>query len=185
LYLAYAEITVTEMAHRPSASPHLPDLQRLDSLWVSLLASKSWLDLWLELKAEDYQDVSLVVFFQWTKAILNLYKLTVLDDPAWSKPAVRATVDIIQYLDRIIAVFKSSPSPQVEEGKEPGIISKGLGIAEALKQNWEPRLLSMWGMNVQSTNNGNDIIQSDDILPPGMLVPQFDDSWMMELLGSI
>lgn len=127
MYLFNAEMTINEISIGPSAIPHSPDLQRLESLLASLKATKSWLDIWLELKAEEYFQVSCIVFFQWIRAIVNLYKLTVLEDPAWSKLLVKETGDVLEYLNKIIAAIKCYPEYlKFEEGQGDESAREGL-----------------------------------------------------------
>jgi hypothetical protein len=85
LFLYNAEIIINEISIGTPAIPHSPDSHRLDSLYTSLRATKGWLDVWIELEAEEYLQLSCIIFFQFTRSIVSLYRLTVLEDPAWSK----------------------------------------------------------------------------------------------------
>lgn len=186
MYLHSAEFTINEMALEPSAILHLPDLQRLECLFTSLQATKLWLDIWLELSAVEYVHVSSIIFFQWARAILNLYRLTILEDPTWSKSVARDTVNILDFINKAIMAVKCRPEfLKFEQGKDFNLQEKGLRMLEALKCNWEPKLIDLWGL--PATENPESTIQSDDVLPPGMSpnLPQIDDSWMMEFLGSL
>ncbi|KAJ5354786.1 hypothetical protein N7541_005830 [Penicillium brevicompactum] len=184
MYLHSAEFTINEMALGPSAILHLPDLQRLECLFTSLQATKSWLDIWLDLAAVEYMKVPSIIFFQWARAILNLYRLTILEDPTWSKSVVRDTVNILEHLNKAIMAIKCYPEfLKFDQGKEVNVLEKGLRMMEALKCNWEPKLTDLWGL--PANDNSDSMVQSDDILPPGMTLPQIDDSWMMEFLGSL
>ena len=122
MYIYNAEVTINEISLGAPAIPHLPDVQRLESLWTSLQATKPWLDIWIELKPEQYLQVSSVVFFQFIRIIVNLYKLSVQEDPVWNQSAVRETVNVLEYLDRNIAKLKTSPDYLIfEEGKDMNI----------------------------------------------------------------
>jgi hypothetical protein len=162
--------------------PHLPDIERLGSLYTSLQATKSWLDIWLEIEPEEYLQLSSIMFFQFVRAIVNLYKLSVLEDPAWSKFEVRQTANILEYLDRNIALLKGCPEYfTFEEGRELNMIEKGLKMITALKQSWEPKLNELWGLNV----NDGSLLESDNMLPPVMPLSEIEEAWMMEFLGSM
>jgi hypothetical protein len=180
-----AEIIINEISMGAPAIANLPDLHRLDSLYTSLQASKGWLDVWLELEGEEYLQLSCVIFFQFTRAIVTLYKLTVLDDPVWSKTMVRDTANILEYLNRNEAVIRKCPDYiTFDESKEMNLLEKGLGIIQGMRMNWEPKLTEMWGI---PANNGIDsgMIQSDAILPDIMPFGGIDESWMMDFLGSL
>ncbi|CAG8173321.1 unnamed protein product [Penicillium salamii] len=186
MYYYSAEFTINELALGPSTIPHLPDLQRLESLHTSLQATKIWLNIWLDLRAVEYMQVSSIVFFQWARAILNLYRLTTLDDPTWSKSVVRETADVLDFLNKSIAAIKEYPEYlRFEEGKDINLLEKGLKMTEALKSNWEPKLIELWGLPMPANDTDASMIHSDDALPPGLSLPQIDDSWMMEFLGSL
>ncbi|KXG47021.1 Cytochrome P450 [Penicillium griseofulvum] len=178
-----AEIIINEISMGAPAIANLPDFHRLDSLYTSLQASKGWLDVWLELEGEEYLQLSCVIFFQFTRAIVTLYKLTVLDDPVWSKTMVRDTANILEYLNRNEAVIRKCPDYiTFDESKEMNLLEKGLGIIQGMRMNWEPKLTEMWGI---PANNGIDsgMVQSDAILPDIMPFGGIDESWMMEFLG--
>ena len=183
MYFYSAEFTINELALDPSVTPHLPDLERIERLYASLLATQSWLDVWLDLKAVEYMQVSSVVFFQWARAILNLYRLTTLEDPAWSKSFVQETANILDFLNSAIAAVKEYPEYlHSEEGRDINLLEKGLKMMEALKSNWEPKLFDLWGMSMPANEIDENLIQPN-ALPPGYLHP-IDEAWMMEFLGA-
>ncbi|KAJ5185208.1 Cytochrome P450 [Penicillium cf. griseofulvum] len=187
MYLYNAEIIINELSMGAPAIANSLDLHRLDSLYTSLQASKGWLDVWLELEGEEYLQLSCVIFFQFTRAIVTLYKLTVLEDPLWSKNMVRDTANILEYLNRNEAVIRKCPDYiTFDESKEMNLLEKGLGIIQGMRMNWEPKLTEMWYPNIPA-NNGIDsgMIQSDAILPDIMPLGGIDESWMMDFLGSL
>jgi hypothetical protein len=187
MYLYNAEIIVNEISLGPPLIAHSPDLHRLDSLYASLQATKSWLDVWLELEGEEYLQVSAVIFFQFTRAIVNLYKLTTLEDPAWSKTMVRDTANILEYLSKNEAIIKKcSEYLTFDQNRELNLLEKGLRMVQGMKMNWEPKLMEMWHPNMPG-NSGIDsgMIQADALLPDVMPISGIDESWMMDFLGSL
>ncbi|KAJ5581831.1 hypothetical protein N7535_000451 [Penicillium sp. DV-2018c] len=187
MYLYNAEIIINEPSLGPPPIAHSPDPHRLDSLYASLQATKGWLDVWLELEGEEYLQVSVVIFFQFTRAIVNLYKLTTLEDPAWSKTMVRDTANILEYLSRNEAIIKKcSEYLTFDANRELNLLEKGLRMVQGLKMNWEPKLMEMWHPNLP-TNSGLDsgMIQADSILPDVMPMSGIDESWMLDFLGSL
>lgn len=101
LYLANAELAIHEVTIQAPPLSHSPELHRLQSLCTSLRAAKTWLDIWLSIPPDQYMDISFTMFFQFSLALVSLYKLSTLDDPAWDKNMVRDTVNILEILDRI------------------------------------------------------------------------------------
>ncbi|KAJ5236537.1 hypothetical protein N7489_006628 [Penicillium chrysogenum] len=187
MYLYNAEIVINELSIGAPAMPHSPDLHRLDSLYTSLRATKGWLDVWLELEGEEYLQVSCVIFFQFTRAIVNLYKLTILEDPAWSQSMVRDTANVLEYLNRNEAIIRKCPEYiTFDQSREMNILEKGLRIVQGMRMNWEPKLMEMWRPYMPA-NNGVDsgTIQSDAILSDVMPFGGIDEAWMMDFLGSL
>lgn len=187
MYLYNAEIIINEISLAPPTIPHAPDLHRLDSLYSSLQATKNWLEVWLELEGEEYLQVSSVIFFQFTRAIVNLYRLTVLEDPAWSKTMVRDTANIIEYLSRNEAIIKKCPTYLIfDQNREMNLLEKGLKMVQSMRMNWEPKLMEMWHPNMPG-NSGVDggIIQANTILPDVMPFSGFVEPWMMDFLGTL
>ncbi|KAJ5514265.1 hypothetical protein N7463_003817 [Penicillium fimorum] len=182
-----AEIIINELSIGAPVIANSPDLHRLDSLYTTLQASKGWLDIWLELEGEEYFQLSCIIFFQFTRAIITLYKLTILEDPAWSKSMVRDTANILEYLNRIEAIIRKCPDYiTFDESQEMNLLEKGLRMIHGLRMNWEPKLMEMWGPNIPA-NNGIDsgMIQSDAMLPDVMPLGDIDESWILDFLGSL
>ncbi|KAJ5499917.1 hypothetical protein N7453_008968 [Penicillium expansum] len=187
MYIYNAEIIINELSIGTPAIAHSPDPHRLDSLYTSLRATKGWLELWLELEGGEYLQLSCLIFFQFTRAMVSLYRLTILDDPAWSKTMVRDTANILEYLDRNEAVLRRCPEYiTFDQSREMNILEKGLRLIQGMRMNWEPKLLQMWRPNMPAHNaiNGG-MTQSDAILPDVMPLDGIDEAWMMEFLGSL
>ncbi|KAI3210361.1 hypothetical protein CBS147311_1136 [Penicillium roqueforti] len=187
MYLYNAEIVINELSIGDPAIAHSPDLHRLDSLYTSLRATKGWLDVWLELEGEEYLQLSCVIFFQFTRAIVNLYKLTILEDPQWSKSMVRDTANILEYLNRNEAVIRKCPEYiTFDQSREMNLLEKGLRMVQGMRINWEPKLLELWRPNMPANNEiDSGMIQSDTILPDVMPLGGIDEAWMMDFLGSL
>lgn len=187
MYLYNAEIVINELSIGDPAIAHSPDLHRLDSLYTSLRATKGWLDVWLELEGEEYLQLSCVIFFQFTRAIVNLYKLTILEDPQWSKSMVRDTANILEYLNKNEAVIRKCPEYiTFDQSREMNLLEKGLRMVQGMRINWEPKLLELWRPNMPAnTEIDSGMIQSDTILPDVMPLGGIDEAWMMDFLGSL
>ncbi|CAI7649375.1 unnamed protein product [Penicillium palitans] len=187
LFLYNAEIIINELSIGTPAIPHSPDPHRLDSLYSSLRATKGWLDVWIEFEAEEYLQLSCIIFFQFTRGIVSLYRLTVLEDPAWSKSMVRDTANILEYLNRNEAIIRRCPDfTTFDHSREMNLLEKGLRMIQGMRMNWEPKLMEMWRSDIPG-DNGMDsgVIQSDAVLPDVMPLSEIDEAWMMDFLGSL
>ncbi|KAB8218917.1 hypothetical protein BDV33DRAFT_231913 [Aspergillus novoparasiticus] len=117
-----------------------PDPQGLKSHHMSLLAAKSWLDVWLCVPPEHYLGVSSTILFQFCRALVDLFMLSTLDDQTWDRKAVKDSVNIFQYLDLLQTNFKRSPD-HLGQDAEANIFSKGVNMISAIKEGWRPSLM--------------------------------------------
>jgi hypothetical protein len=124
------------------------------------------------------------MYFQFSRALVTLYKLSTLDDPAWDRNMVRNTANILEILDRIAYNMKTCASSLDISGPEWNIFDKGMKMTQSIKQGWEPQLMEIWYPNVPP--NG---IESAFVTPsstmPDFPINGFDDAWMMEVFGSM
>ncbi|KOS48852.1 hypothetical protein ACN38_g137 [Penicillium nordicum] len=187
LFLYNAEIIINELSIGTPAISHSPDPHRLDSLYTTLRATKGWLDVWIEFEAEEYLQLSCIIFFQFTRGIVSLYRLTVLEDPAWSQSMVRDTANILEYLNKNEAIIRRCPEYiTFDHSREMNLLEKGLRMIQGMRMNWEPKLSEMWRSDMPGDNGINSgMIQSDAVLPDVMPVDEIDEAWMMDFLGSL
>ncbi|KAJ5774354.1 hypothetical protein N7457_009250 [Penicillium paradoxum] len=187
MHLYNAEIIINEISIGNPAVPHAFDINRLDSLSTSLQATKGWLDVWLELEGQDYLEAPPAIFFQFTRTIVNLYKLTVLEDPAWSKTMVRDTANVLEYLDRNEVILKrctEALSPHAN--RELYTFERGLRMVRGLKMNWEPKLVETWRLDIPANSAvDTNMMQAEVTLPDVMAFNSIDESWMTEFLRSL
>lgn len=189
MYLENAELVIHEWAIQTPALPHSPELQRLESLCASLQAIKTWLDAWMSVPAETYHGLPFTLFFQLSRAIMNLFKLSTLEDPGWDRSMVRNTVNILEVLDQILINMKRCADMVLEAGDADfSIFEKGVKMMTAIKQRWEPRLMEIWYPSMVSGT----ALPGDELVPvppatdlSNMIPMNFDDTWMMEILGSM
>ncbi|KAK1759801.1 hypothetical protein QBC47DRAFT_294045 [Echria macrotheca] len=76
-------------------------MERLECLWRSVHAIKGWLDVFFTMSPGDYALMPFGFGAQLARCLVTLCRLSVLQDPAWDRQAVRATVDVVAVLDRI------------------------------------------------------------------------------------
>lgn len=130
--------------------------------------------------------ISFTMFFQFCRALVNLYKLSTLDDPAWDRNMVRNTANILEILDRTHYMMrKSAEYLAVPNDPEWNVFEKGVRMVKSIKQNWEPKLREMWFPSMSSNGMESEFVQSGPLLPDLMSMTGFDDSWMLDVFGSM
>lgn len=113
LHAHYVELCISETMHTANSSvPVLPtstndamgrstavSFERLDSLWRSVNAIKSWFDIFFSLSSVTCRSLPFPFWAQLARCLVTLIRLSVLEDPSWDRVAVRNTVDLRQVLD--------------------------------------------------------------------------------------
>ncbi|KAJ5085829.1 hypothetical protein N7532_010600 [Penicillium argentinense] len=184
LHYYTAEIIIHEAALRDTPSVTSPELHRLESLCACLQAAKSWFDTWLPIPGELYLGIPFTMYFQFSRALVTLYKLSTLDDPAWDRNMVRNTANILEILDRIAYNMKICASSFDVSAPEWNIFDKGMKMTQSIKQGWEPQLMEIWYPNVPPSGIESDFVTPSSTMPD-FPINGFDDAWMMEVFGSM
>ncbi|KAJ5678218.1 uncharacterized protein N7477_003851 [Penicillium maclennaniae] len=185
LYLANAEIVIHEVAIATPSLPNSPEMHRLESLCTCLQACKFWLDTWLEISPDHHIGISFTVFYQFSRALVSLYKLSTLEDPAWDRNMVRNTANVLEILDRILYNLKRSSRIMSDpDHLEYNVYEKGVKMLQAIKQGWEPKLMEVWFPNLPTDVISNQYVPTSP-LPEVLPMPGFDDAWMLEVFGSM
>ncbi|KAM0420403.1 hypothetical protein ACHAPT_011823 [Fusarium lateritium] len=78
----------------------LPNFERMECLWRSVNAIKSWLDIFLTLAPATWRGISFLYWGQLARCLVTLIRLSTLDDPSWDRQAVHNVVDLRVVLDR-------------------------------------------------------------------------------------
>ncbi|KAH8799838.1 hypothetical protein F5884DRAFT_811358 [Xylogone sp. PMI_703] len=102
----YIELSIYEMADLTNNDPTTNNIstqgfERLEYLWQSLNAIKSWLDVFFSFSPSDCVGFSYIFWSQLLRSVMVLYKLSTYVDPAWDLQVVRCTLDLISTLDRV------------------------------------------------------------------------------------
>ncbi|CAI7653371.1 unnamed protein product [Penicillium pancosmium] len=184
LYISTAEFIIHESALKDVSPSSSPELHRLESLCTCLHAAKSWFDVWITIPGEDYLGMPFTMYFQFSRALVTLYKLSTLDDPAWDKTMVRNTANILEILDRLTYGMKTCADSLNVENEEWNIFEKGMKMTQSIKQGWEPKLMEIWYPNVPANDLGGNFVAANSALEP-LPTNGFDDMWMMEIFGSM
>lgn len=186
MYLATAELTIHEVAMRTPSAPHSPELNRLESLCACLQATKTWLNIWLSIHPAQYIGCPFPIFYQFSRALVSLYKLSTLDDPAWDKGMVRNTANVLEFLDRCTYKMKQC-AELITEPEDPrwNIWDKGVKMCQSIKQGWEPRLMEVWYPSMPGSGMGAPLLQAGSEMPVDFPINALDDEFMMEFFGSM
>ncbi|KAI1134069.1 putative C6 transcription factor [Hypoxylon sp. FL0543] len=109
----YIDLCINEAAHTansdapllstpgPEGSGYISGFERLECLWRSTNAIRSWLDIFFALPPSQFRGFSFPFWAQLARCLVIFCRLSTLEDPAWDRKAVRSTIDLPPALDRI------------------------------------------------------------------------------------
>ncbi|KAI1774980.1 putative C6 transcription factor [Hypoxylon cercidicola] len=112
-HMHYIELCINETLHTAnsnepllatpgsSSSTNLTGFERLECLWRSVNAIKSWLDIFFSLPPLTLSGLSFLLRAQLARCLVVLYRLSTLEDPSWDRQAVRSTADLLLVLDQV------------------------------------------------------------------------------------
>ncbi|KAI1352114.1 hypothetical protein F5Y01DRAFT_280702 [Xylaria sp. FL0043] len=116
--IMYAEMLITELpfsnwnyppeSGAPSRSRPI-DLARVEASFVSLQTSKAFLEHFLTFEVPDFVGFSFPVLLNFFRAAHILYRLRVMDDPAWDRSAVTRSIDLLAALGLVANRFNQLP----------------------------------------------------------------------------
>jgi len=84
-------------------------------------------------------EIPRAIYWQLEHVMTSLFQLTMLDDPAWDRDAVRRTADVFEMLERLAAGLESLPVQRLGMDPDPDD-DLALGTARCLREmkgNWE------------------------------------------------
>ncbi|KAG9229196.1 hypothetical protein BJ875DRAFT_475560 [Amylocarpus encephaloides] len=96
----------------PIPSADDSNMQRIERLYASFNSAKSWLDIFLAIPTTAYVGFPFSIFAQLMRALVALFELSTLEDPAWDTSLVRGSTDVMLILDQIIANMQQAGSVQ-------------------------------------------------------------------------
>lgn len=130
--------------------------------------------------------IPFTLYFQFSRALVSLYKLSTLDDPAWDRNMVRNTANILGILDRFHYMMKKC-AEYISVPSEPewNMFEMAVKMVQSIKQSWEPKLMEIWFPSMPSTGMDGEFVQPGPPLPDMMPMAEFDDAWMIDVFGSM
>ena len=152
LQLIYTKLATLEsgLSRKPTPSSN-PDFRRYDTCSKCLEATKDWFDIFFLVPISDYPAMAFTFWCQLMHCLISLYKLTVLDEPAWDRGTVRDTIDVIDVCDKIgerfTAVSANRPltcgSRSGQAPSEEDMFVKSARMAATMKARWGAELAAM------------------------------------------
>ncbi|KAI0160957.1 putative C6 transcription factor [Hypoxylon sp. FL1284] len=112
-HIYYIELCINETLHTAnsnepllatpgnSSSANNAGYERVECLWRSVNAIKSWFEIFFTFSPQTTAGHSFLLRAQLARCIVILFRLSTLDDPSWDRQAVRNTVDFCLVLDRL------------------------------------------------------------------------------------
>ncbi|KAI1098443.1 putative C6 transcription factor [Jackrogersella minutella] len=142
----YIELCINEATHTANSSapllttPSIGDndytsgYERLECLWRSVNAIKSWFDIFFTLSPSAFRGLSFPFWAQLARCTVILYRLSTLEDPAWDRKAVRDVVDLSLVLDQIAKNMEQASREAGEQSNDDVLmqVSRLLGRFRAL-----------------------------------------------------
>ncbi|KAF4631334.1 hypothetical protein G7Y89_g6795 [Cudoniella acicularis] len=219
LQLHIFNTTLTIYEHSLSATPkssssdHAIQLQRIESLWVCLIAVKSWFNIFFCLESLPlfrYRHFSMAILTQLGHCLVALFRLSTFEAPdiSWDRQRVRREVDLADIVKRILDGLEQAPqvagiemNPRLVSEREGGQLLKGSWfyvkkVLLVVKNCWEAKFAAMNAADAEREGGpgpeDNDAVnefgipgsQQMDALEFGaMNMDMLDDTWMRDLLG--
>lgn len=181
-HIEATELMVYEMAlsQSHSASGQLDHL-RIRYLQACVQSIRAWFDIFFTIPPSEYIGFSFATASQLARCLGLLQSISALDDPGWSKEEVRATVDVLEILERV-----ASNMEQVH--MLAGIDNTGCPDGDIFQQTgrrfrthlsaWAAKLGRAGGIGEAS---GQPAAEGEDIRPLETLdLDWLDNDWLMD-----
>ncbi|KAK3381906.1 hypothetical protein B0H63DRAFT_215775 [Podospora didyma] len=143
-HLHYTELAIQETAlakPRPSSS-FMPDLERYEILETRLRALKNIFDLHFSIPNYIYVGLTFAYWCQITHAMVSLYRLLLMNDPACDRRAIQSQLDIVEVCDRLTREFEEVAATRRLNGGGPGssveedVFVRSAKLVPLMKNHW-------------------------------------------------
>lgn len=126
----------------------MPEMQPYEAMEACLSAIKAWFDRHFSIPSYVYVGMTFSYWWNMAHCLLILARLSILDDPAWDRRAVRNRIDVLAVLDRLKAGFEEvstqrrmDTGPTVEEDSFPKFVK----MVSTMRTNWGGELAAAGG----------------------------------------
>lgn len=151
MHYHFTELLIFESSiGKPEQNANAPDLRRFEIYHGQLNSVKAWLNTFFTTDLRFYGDIAFFTYSELVLIMVCLHKLTILDDPAWDRSAVRKTIDLVQTLDKLISTFEQLRaaatlwSPRLGEDEA---FTWAIGVFQSMKATWKDEVAGLDGLN--------------------------------------
>jgi hypothetical protein len=188
-HISYTELAIQEAALAKPKSPingTMLDLQRYEAMEACLSAVKDWFDRHFSIPSFVYIGMTFSYWCHMCHCLLSLYRLSVLDEPAWDRRAVRNKIDLLAICERLKIGFEEVATqrllvvgPTVEEDG----FAKFARMLRAMQSSWAVELAVVQGNPGPSLNTQTEVFVdgSADGMNVPFCQPEDSDSWIAGL----
>ncbi|KAK6387733.1 hypothetical protein LTS17_001002 [Exophiala oligosperma] len=177
----YAQLSICEMALSQLTSTHFNvGFQPLDALYSCLNTVKLAFDQFFQIPFSEYVGVSFPIFTQFSRSVVVLYKLSVLEHPSWDVGLVRSTVDLNRILDRLLSNVEQARHVGFDE-TDDNIATRTIKIFTAVRLWCGSKLGASAGLGLDpNMDPGGEYGAFED----SSAFEALDDVWLREILSS-
>lgn len=126
----------------------MSSMQRYEAMEASLCAASDWFDRHFTIPSYVFVGMTFSYWWNMAHCLLTVYRLSVLDDPAWDRRVARKKSDLLVICDRLRAGFEEvaaqrrrETEPTIEEDTFP----KFVRMIWSMRNNWAPELAAAGG----------------------------------------
>ncbi|KAF1999367.1 hypothetical protein P154DRAFT_230071 [Amniculicola lignicola CBS 123094] len=188
-HLYCAEIMIHELAlfQIPAVSYSQPlDYTRFEYLHTCLRAIRSSLDNFLVRMETEIRTMNFFPWLQFSHYIQVLQRLSCLQHPGWDRHLVRESVDVIEFLQKVITMMEAAYKDKSSRSdNEAGVcvLERGAAVLKASVPLWVATLEKSNALPVQQNENGAaDTV--GNMMDDHTLMDFTDDSWFTDVFGS-
>lgn len=192
----HSHIYYTELAiHEPAISepkstfnPIMSSMNRYEAMEACLDAVRGWFDRHFSIPSYVYIGMTFAYWWNLAHCLLTLNRLSILDETAWNRRAVRDRIDLLATLDQVKAGFDEiAAQRRLDTGPTVGDdpFSKFSKMVRSMKANWAPELAATEGNPGSSAPTAAEafIDNSTEGLSVPFFQPEDGETWMAGLSG--
>lgn len=201
--LLYTELIIQDVTlTKAPNSAYSPNFQRHQQLNEHLETIIRWFDLFFAIPLDLYVGMTFAFWCHMAHGLLSLYRLYVLDDPAWDRAAVHARLDLFALCDRLAAILDDTAARRAgQPHTEEDMFAKFAKMVRSMRTGWLAEVQAVdwrasndhsrqpqgqWpghGMGVSAEMAGGfaDGVNTASMPMPTMMMS--DDAWMQDIFN--
>jgi len=174
--------TVWGAASQPSLS--LGTLDHIRALERSVDCVESYFTYFFALPVSEYASMPMAHLAYFSRNLTTLYWLSVLDDPAWDRAAVRRRVDVLATTDAFLRNIMEIPRVCnfVMDGQTTDVFTRFAKIVKCIRDGWATDLENT-GENPRATRQdaGQEETAAAEFTQADLLSEIEGDEWVREV----